>query len=72
MGHVEHGGENINVYTVLVGKPAGKRQLGRPTLRREEVIKVNLQEIGWEVMDWINLAYNRDRWWAVLNIIVDI
>jgi hypothetical protein len=69
---VEHGGENINVYTVLVGKPAGKRQLGRPTLRREEVIKVNLQEIGWEVMDWINLAYNRDRWWAVLNIIVDI
>jgi hypothetical protein len=51
------------VYRVLVGKPEGKRSLGRPRRRWEDDIEMNIQEVVCGVMDWIKLAQNRDRWW---------
>jgi len=55
-------GEGRGVYKVLVGKPEGKRPLGRPRRRWEDNIKLNLQEVGCGGMDWIELAWDRDRW----------
>jgi hypothetical protein len=54
-------GEERNVYKDLVGKPEGKRPLGRPRHRWEDGIRMNLKEIGWENVDWIQLAQDRDR-----------
>jgi hypothetical protein len=48
-------------YRILVGKPEGKRPLGRPRRRRVDNIKMDLREIGWDGMDWIDLAQNRDQ-----------
>jgi hypothetical protein len=56
---------------VLVGKPEGKRQLGRPRRRWEDNIKVDLQEVGYGAMDWIDLAEDRDRWWALVNTVIN-
>ena len=61
-GHVARIGERRSVYRVLVGKPEGKRPLGRPRRRWEDNIKMNLQEVGCGVMDWIELAQDRDSW----------
>jgi hypothetical protein len=66
-GHVERMGERTGVYRVLVGKPEGKRQLGRPRRRWEDNIKIDLQEVGCEIMDWIELAQERDSWRALVN-----
>jgi hypothetical protein len=57
----------MNAFTILVGKPERKRQLGR--LRRKWVdnIKTDLREIGWDGMDWIDLAEDRDQWRVVVN-----
>jgi hypothetical protein len=55
------------VYRALVGKPEGKRPLGRPRCRWEDNIKIDLQEVGCGCMDWIELAEDRDRWRALLN-----
>jgi hypothetical protein len=55
------------VYKVLVGKPEGKRPLGRPRRRWEDVIRMDLREIGWEGVDWTRLAQDRDPWRAVLS-----
>jgi hypothetical protein len=60
------------VYRVLVGKPDGKRPLGRPRLRREDNIKMDLQEVGCWDMDWIELAQDKDRWRALVNAIMDL
>jgi hypothetical protein len=60
-------GEGRGVYRVLVGKPEGKRPLGRPRCRWDNNIKVDLQEVGCGVMDWIELAQDRDRWWSLVN-----
>jgi hypothetical protein len=60
-------GERRGVYRVLVGKPEGKRPLGRPRRRWEENIKMDLQKVGCRVMDWIELAQDRDRWRALAN-----
>jgi hypothetical protein len=54
-------GEKLNVYMVLVGKPEGRRSLGRPRCRWENNIKINLREVGWSGMDWVNLAQDRDQ-----------
>ena len=59
-------------YRVLVGKPEGKRQLGRHRRRWEDNIKMDLQEVLYEDMDWIELAQDRDRWWALVNAAVKI
>ena len=64
MGHVARMGERIGVGRVLVGKPEGKRPLGRPRRRWEDNIKMDLQEVGWGI-DWIRLAQDRDRWRAL-------
>ena len=54
-------GERISVYRVLVGKPEGKGPFGRPRLRWEDNIEMNLQELGCRGMDWIELAQDRDK-----------
>jgi len=59
-------GERRGVYRVLVGKPEGKRPLGRPTHRWEDNIKMDLLEVGCGVMDWIELDQDRDRWRALV------
>ena len=60
--HVARMGERRGVYRVLVGKPEEKRQLGRPRRKWGDNIKMDLQEIGCRIMDWIELAQDRDRW----------
>jgi hypothetical protein len=59
--------ETRNAYRILVGKPEGKRPLGRPRRRWAENIKMDLREIRWDVIDWINLAQDRDQWRALVN-----
>jgi 3-oxoacyl-ACP reductase-like protein len=61
-GHVTRMGEGRGVYSVWVGKPEGKRPLGRPRLRWEDNIMADLQEVGCGGMDWIGLIEYRDRW----------
>jgi hypothetical protein len=64
-------GERRRTYRVLVGKPEGRRPLGRPRLKWEDNIKIDLQEVGWlGVMDWIDLTQDRDRWQAVVNVVM--
>jgi len=70
--HVAYMGERRCVYTVLVGKPEGKRPLGRPRRRWEDNINMDLQEVGCGSMDWIELAHDRDRWWALVNAVMNL
>jgi hypothetical protein len=58
--------ERVVVYRVLVGQSEGKRPLGRPRCRWVDNIKMDLQEVGLGGMGWINLAEDRDSWWALL------
>jgi hypothetical protein len=60
-----------DVYRVLVGKPEGKRPLGRPTHRWEDNIVMDLQEVGCGSMDWIRLAQDRNRWRAIVNAVMN-
>jgi hypothetical protein len=70
-GQVVRMGEKRGVYTVLVGKPEGKR-LGRPRRRWEDNIRRDLQEVGYGGMDWIGLAQDRDRWRAIVNAVMNL
>jgi hypothetical protein len=65
-------GEERGVYRVLVGKPEGKRQLGRPRFRWEGNIMMDLQEVGFGGMDWIGLAQDRDRWRALVSKLMNL
>jgi len=71
-GHVARMGERRGECRVSVGKPEGKRLLGRPKLRWEDNIKMDLQEVGCEGMDWIGLAQDRDRWRDLVNALVNL
>jgi hypothetical protein len=64
-------GERKVVHRVLLGKPEGKSPLVRPGRRWEDSIKKDLQEVGLEGMDWIDLAEDRDRWLAVMNAVMN-
>ena len=65
-------GERKGVYWVLVGKPERKRPLERPWHRWEDNIKMDLQEVGCGSMDWIQLAQDRNRWRALVNVIMKL
>ena len=65
-------GEKSDVYRVLVGKPEGKRPLGRPRRRWEDNIKMHLQEVGCGGMDWIELAQDKNRWHALVNVVMNL
>jgi hypothetical protein len=71
-GHVARMGEERKVYKVLVGKPEGKRPLGRPMRRWEDGIRMDLREIGLGCVDWIRLAQDRDRWRAVVSAVMNL
>jgi hypothetical protein len=64
--------EERGVYRFLVGKPEGKRPLGRPRRRWEDNIKMDLQEVGCGGMDWIGLAQDRDRWRELVNAVMNL
>jgi hypothetical protein len=70
--HVALMGEKRNGYRILVGKPEGKRLLGRPWHRWVDSVKVDRREIGWGGMDWIDLAQGRDQWRALLNMVTNL
>jgi hypothetical protein len=65
-------GEKRNAYRILVEMPEGKRLLGRTRRRWVDNIKMDLTEIGWDGMDWIELAQNRDQWRALVNTIMNL
>ena len=60
------------MYRVLVGKPEGNRPLGRPRCRWEDNIKMDLQKVECGGMDWMKLAQDRDRWWALANAVMNL
>jgi hypothetical protein len=68
-GHVVHMGRGRGVYRVLMGKPEGKRPLGRPRHGWEDNIRLDLQEVGCGCVDWIGLAHDRDRWWVLVSAV---
>jgi hypothetical protein len=65
-------GEEKNVYRVLVRESEGKRPLGRPRCRWGDNIKMDLRERGWDGMDWIDLAQDRDQWRALVNTVMNL
>ena len=68
-------GESRGAYRFLVGKPEGRRPLERSRPKWEENIKMDVREVGWEGgggMEWIDLAQNRDRRWALVNVVMNL
>jgi hypothetical protein len=65
-------GETLNAYKILVGKQEGKRSLGRPRRRWMDNIKMDLREIGWDGMDWIDLAEDKDQWRVLVNTVKNL
>jgi hypothetical protein len=70
--HVARMGEVRGVYNILVGRPEGKKPLGRPRGRWEDNIKINLREIGFGDVDWIHWAQDIDRWRALVNTVMNL
>ena len=71
-GRVTRMGERKDVYWVFMGKPEGKRPLGRHRHRWEDNIKMDVQEVGCWGMNWIELAQDRNRWWALVNAVMNL
>jgi hypothetical protein len=70
--HVARMGAKNNAYRILLGKPEGDRPLGRQRLRWMDNIKIDIREIGWDGMDWINLVRDRDQWRALVNTVLNL
>jgi hypothetical protein len=70
--HVARMGEKRNAYRLLVGKPEVKRPLGRPRRRWVDNIRIDLGEVGWGDVHWIDLAKDRNRWRAVVNSVLNL
>jgi hypothetical protein len=70
-GHVARMGEVRGTYNILVGRPEGRRPLGRPRRRWEDNIKMDLREIGFGDVDWIHWADDRDSWRALVNTVMN-
>ena len=70
--HVARMGQRRGVYRVLVGKPEGKRALGRPRRRLEDNIKIYLQEVGGGCGDWMEFAQDRDSWRALVSTVMNL
>ena len=71
-GHVARMGEEMGVYRVLVGKPEGKRPLGRPRRKWVDNIRMDLQEVGCGHLNWIGLAQDRDRWRTLVSAVMNL
>jgi len=71
-GHVAHMGKEMGMYRVLVGKPEGKRPLGRPRRRWVDNIRMDLQEVGCRYMGWIGLAQDRDSWQTLVSAVMNL
>jgi hypothetical protein len=71
-GHVARMGEKKNAYSLLVGKPEGKRPLGRPRRKWVDNTRMDLEEVGWGDVDWIGLAKDRNRWRALVNSVLNL
>jgi hypothetical protein len=70
-GNIARIGEKRNACRILVGKPEGRRPLGRPRLRWVDNIKIDLREIGWHGVDWIYMVQDRDQWRALVNTVMN-
>jgi len=71
-GHVAHMGEERGIYRVLLGKPEGRRPLGRPRRRWVDNIRMDLQVVGCGYMDWIELAQDRDGWRRLVSAVMNL
>jgi hypothetical protein len=71
-GHVAFTGEKWIAYGILMGKPEGNRSLERPRYRWEDSIKIDLREIKWGGMYWIDLAQDRDQWRSLVNKVMNL
>jgi hypothetical protein len=71
-GHVARIGDKSNAYRLLMGKPGGKRPLGRPRRRWVDNIRMDLGEVGWDDVYWIGLAKDRNRWRALVNSVLNL
>jgi hypothetical protein len=72
MEHVARRGKNRGAYGALVGKPERRRLLGRRRRRWKDNIKMDIREVGWGGMDWIDLTQDRERWQAVINAVMNL
>jgi len=70
-GHVVGLGEGRGIYRVLLGKPEEKRPLGRPRQRKED-IKMDIKDVGWEGVDWTDMAQDKDTYWALVKAVLNL
>jgi len=71
-GHVVCMGEMRNSYNILGGKPEGKRPLGKSRRRSEDIIRMDIMDMEWDVVDWNHLAQDRDKWRALVNTVMNL